>query len=287
MKIGMCMYLWTTNVGPEHEEILRTIKAIGFDGVEIPIFEGAPYEFEQTAKLLDRIGLDRTATSAIGNPEKNPISSDAMERRAGVDYVKWAVECAAAVGARSLCGPLHSTLGHFSGRSPSADELARSVEAQRQIGEHASNYGVCVALEAVNRFECYLVNTMDALCDHVRQIGHPNIRAMYDTFHANIEETDPNSALTKNADHIAHIHISENDRGVPGRGHIPWPEFYAALATTGYDNWLTIESFGRGLPDLAAATRVWRDFAESNEAVCHDGYTHISRSMEKAGLERG
>ncbi len=103
-----------------------------------------------------------------------------------------------------------------------------------------------VGLEALNRFECYLVNTMDALCAHLDEIDHPNIRAMYDTFHANIEEADPIGALTRNKDHVVHIHISENDRGVPGRGNIPWAETYAAIKETGYDGWLTIESFGRG-----------------------------------------
>ena len=287
MKIGMCMYLWTTSVGPDDEALLADIKAAGFDGIEVPIFDGTPADYELTGRMLDRLGLDRTATSAMGNPLQNPISAEAEKRAAGIDYVKWAVECAAAVGARTIAGPLHSTLGHFSGSSPDADEFQRSVNAQLQIGEHAKKFGVTVALEAVNRFECYLVNTMDDLAAHIRAIGHPNIRAMYDTFHANIEEQDPAAALTRNIDVVNHIHISENDRGVPGRGHVAWEQFYAALAETDYDRWLTIESFGRGLPDLAAATRCWRDFAESSEVVYREGYQHIRKSMQKAGLTLG
>ena len=50
----------------------------------------------------------------------------------------------------------------------------------------------------------------------------------------------------------------------------------------GYDGWLTIESFGRGLPALAAATRVWRDFAESPEAVYRDGYRWIRDGWDAA-----
>ncbi|MCR9138682.1 MAG: sugar phosphate isomerase/epimerase [Alphaproteobacteria bacterium] len=284
MKIGMCMYLWATEIGPEHEPVLRDIKATGFNGIEVPIFGGTPGDFKQTGQLLDEIGLARTGTTAISDPAMNLISPDPSERAAGLEYMNWALECCAAVGADTLCGPLHSTLGHFSNEAPTQAEFERSVESQRQVATHAEAAGVTVALEAVNRFECYLVNTMDALCSHVREIGHPNIRAMYDTFHANLEESDPIRALTDNADVIAHIHISENDRGVPGRGHIPWPDTYAAIARTGYDKWLTIESFGRGLPDLAAATKVWREFAESNEAVYRDGFAHISRSMQEAGL---
>ena len=99
---------------------------------------------------------------------------------------------------------------------------------------------------------------------------------------ANIEEADPIAAYTKHVRNIVHIHISENDRGVPGRGNIPWAETFAAIRKSGYDDWLTIESFGRGLKDLAAATKVWRDFAESPEAVYRDGYKHIRNGWKKA-----
>ncbi|GGA10035.1 sugar phosphate isomerase/epimerase family protein [Neptunicoccus cionae] len=284
MKIGMCMFLWTTHIGPEHEPLLASIKEVGFDGVEIPVFEGTPEHYRDTAAMLDRIGLERTAVSAMGDPDMNLISGDAATRKAGLEFMDWAFDCTAALGATQISGPLHSTLGAFSGEGPSKAEIGHFIETQRQLGDLAASRGVVVGLEALNRFECYLVNTMDALCGHVRKINHPNITAMYDTFHANIEETDPIGALTRNADVISHIHISENDRGVPGRGNIPWADTFKAIEQTGYNDWLTIESFGRGLPDLAAATKVWRDFADSPEQVYREGYVHIRACMEKAGL---
>ncbi len=284
MKIGMCMFLWTTTIGPEHQVLLADIRKTGFDGVEIPIFEGAEADFAANGRMLDDLGLQRTAVAANGNPAQSLIAPDAATRQAGIDHMKWALECCAALGATRLSGPLHSTLGHFSGTGPTGAEFERSIACQRQIGEIAKGHGITVCLEALNRFECYLLNTMDALAGHIRAIDHPNIRAMYDTFHANIEEADPIGALTRNKDVVQHIHISENDRGVPGRGNIPWAETYAAIKTIGYDDWLTIEAFGRGLPDLAAATRVWRDFAKSPEAVYRDGFAHIHASMQAAGL---
>ena len=282
MKIGMCMFLWTTHVSEKHAAILRDIKATGFDGVEIPIFEGTPDDYRRLGALLDRIGLERTAVSAIGDPEKNLISPDAATRRAGIAYMRWAVDCASALGAATLSGPLHSTLGHFTGTAPTAAERRRSVSSQRAIGDHAGRCGVTIGLEALNRFECYFLNTMDALSEHIDEIAHPNIKAMYDTFHANIEEADPVGAFTRNVRNVVHVHISENDRGVPGRGHIPWGGTFAAIRASGYDGWLTIESFGRALKDLAAATKVWRDFAESPDAVYRDGYRHIRDGWAKA-----
>lgn len=278
------MFLWTTRVGPEHERLLADIGETGFDGVEIPVFEGTPDDYAALGRRLDGLGLGRTAVSAIGDPALDLISADPALRKAGVDRMRWVLDCSAALGADRVSGPLHSVLGQFSGQGPTADELARAVESQQRIGEHGASVGVTVGLEALNRFECYLVNTMDDLAALVRRIGHPNIRAMYDTFHANIEEADPIGALTRNRAEVVHIHLSENDRGVPGRGNIPWSETFAAIRETGYDDWLTIESFGRGLPDLAAATKVWRDFAESPEAVYRDGYAHIARHLHEIGL---
>lgn len=284
MKIGMCMFLWATRVGPEHTPLLADIRATGFDGVEVPVFEGTPADYARLGEVLDGLGLGRTAVSAIGDPALDLISPDAGVRRAGVERMRWVLECSAALGADRVSGPLHSVLGQFSGQGPTADEVARAVESQQAIGEHAAKLGVTVGLEALNRFECYLVNTMADLAALVRRVDHPNIRAMYDTFHSNIEEADPIAALTRHTAEVVHIHISENDRGVPGRGNVPWAETFAAIRDIGYDGWLTIEAFGRGLPDLAAATKVWRDFAESPEAVYREGYAHIRRQLDAVGL---
>jgi len=282
MKIGFCMLLWTTSLGTEHRELLEQLKATGYDGVEVPVFDGSPDDYAAIGSLLDELGLARTAISVVPTLDKNPLSADAKERDAAVDYLKWCVDCTAALGASCIGGPLHQTLGHFSGESTTDAEFDRAREVHTRAGDHARSAGVSIALEAVNRFESYFVTTMDELGSYVASLDHPAVRAMYDTFHANIEETDPVAAFSRNQEHVIHVHISENDRGVPGRGHVPWPDTFAAIKHSGYEGWLTIEAFGRSLPDLAAATRVWRDFAESPEAVYRDGYAHIRSGWDGA-----
>ena len=283
MKIGFCMFLWTTNVTGKHAKLLKDIKATGYDGVEIPIFEGTPDDYKRLGEMLDRIGLERTAVTAMGDPGMNLISPDATTRRKGIAYMKWAIDCAAALGAVRLSGPVHSTLGAFTGVGPTPRR--RSVRSPRSAPSATmpAKGDVTIGLEALNRFECYLFNTMADLSAHVDEVDRPHIKAMYDTFHANIEEADPIGAYTKHVRNICHIHISENDRGVPGRGNIPWKKTFAAIRESGYDGWLTIEAFGRGLKDLAAATKVWRDFAESPEVVYREGFAHIRKEWKRAG----
>ncbi len=282
MKIGFCMLLWTTSVDASHRGLLEDIKATGYDGVEVPIFDGTPEEYAALGAMLDEIGLGRTVVSIVPTLEQNPLSDDAADRARGVAHMKWLVDCAAALGADGIGGPLHQTLGHFSGEGPTEAEFDRAREVHGQVGDYAQANGQVLALEAVNRFECYFANTQDDICAYTRSLGHPAIKTMYDTFHANLEEADPVAAFARNAADIVHVHISENDRGVPGRGHVPWAETLGAIKASGYDGWLTIEAFGRALPDLAAATRVWRDFAEAPEAYYREGYRMIRDGWDAA-----
>jgi len=282
MKIGFCMLLWTTSVDSSHKALLEDIKATGYDGVEIPIFDGTPDDYAAIGDMLDSIGLGRTAISVIPTLDAHPLSEDPADRARAVAHMTWLIDCAAALGADGIGGPLHQTLGHFSGAGPTEAEFDRAREVHAKVGDHAQANGQVIALEAINRFESYFANTQDDLCAYTRSLNHPAIKTMYDTFHANLEEQDPVAAFTRNAGDIVHVHISENDRGVPGRGHVPWAETFKAIKASGYDRWLTIEAFGRGLPDLAAATRVWRDFAESPEAYYREGYRTIRDGWDAA-----
>jgi D-psicose/D-tagatose/L-ribulose 3-epimerase len=286
VKIGFCMLLWATHLTEEHRPLLEDLKATGYDGVEVPVFGGEPEEFSAIGRMLDDVGLERTAIAALGDPAADPLSPDPEVRDAAVARLRAIVDCTHAVGATQVAGPLQQVLGQFSGAAPTEEERDRAREVHRAVGEHAAERGVVVALEAVNRFESYFATTMGELTAYLDTVDHPSITGMYDTFHANLEERDPVAALTDNLRHVAHIHISENDRGVPGRGHVPWERTFAAIHASGYDGWLTIEAFGRGLPELAAATRIWRDLAESPEAVYRDGYAHIRRHLA-AAPERG
>nr|MBP9914086.1 sugar phosphate isomerase/epimerase [Opitutaceae bacterium] len=101
----------------------------------------------------------------------------------------------------------------------------------------------------------------------------------WDTFHAHIEEKNSPAALESIRQHLVHVHISENDRGTPGTGQVRWAETFATLQKIGYDRWLTIEAFGRALPDLAAATRVWRDLFAKPEDVYTQGLDFIRQGL--------
>jgi D-psicose/D-tagatose/L-ribulose 3-epimerase len=281
MLTGMNLLLWTTHVTQEHFPLFAKLKQVGFDGIEVPLFHGDAAYYKIIRKELDNQGL-RCTTAAGVPPEANPISPDAAVRRAAVDRLKWVIEMSAVLGSDILCGPYHSPLGVFSGAGPTADEKKRAVEVLRQAAEEAKKAKVMLAIEYLNRFECYFLTTAAAARELVKAVDHPHFRMMYDSFHANIEEKHAGATITSIADSFVHVHISENDRGTPGTGHVAWDETFHALRQVGYDGWMVIEAFGRALPDLAAATRVWRDLFPAAEEVYTQGLRFMKEKWASA-----
>jgi D-psicose/D-tagatose/L-ribulose 3-epimerase len=274
MRTGMNLLLWTGFVTSEQYPLLANLKKAGFDGVELPLFEGDANHYKAVAKELKNLGMACTTVTVVGE-ENNPISPDAKIRQAALDRHKWAIEMTALLGGENLCGPYHSPLGVFSGTGPTDDEKKRAADVLRQSAEFAKQHNVMLAIEYLNRFECYFLTTAAQAKALVQAVNHPHLRTMYDTFHANIEEKSPEAAIKNLAGHFVHVHISENDRGTPGTGMVHWDETFKALKEVKYDGWLVIESFGRALAALAAATKVWRDLFPSAEEVYTQGLRFI------------
>ena len=120
MKIGINMLLWTPFVTGDHFPLFGTLKAVGYDGVEMPMFDGTPEHYATVARALADNGLGCTAVTVVPSEDCSPISADARKRRAAVDRIKWAVDCSEALGADVLCGPYYQPLGVFSGAGASA-----------------------------------------------------------------------------------------------------------------------------------------------------------------------
>src|SRR5262249_23433511 len=257
------------------------LKQAGFDGVEIPLFEGDANHYKAVGRELKNHGLSCTAVTVVG-PDANPISPDANVRKAAVERHRWAIEMTATLGGEMLCGPYHSPLATFTGGGPTEDEKQRAVEVFRQSADIAKQHNLMLVIEYLNRFECYFLTTAAQAKELVQRVNHPNFRTMYDTFHANIEEKDVSKVIASLAGNFIHVHISECDRGTPGTGQVHWDETFRGLRKANYDGWLVIEAFGRALPDLAAATRVWRDLFPGAEEVYTQGLRFIKEKWAEA-----
>ncbi len=281
MKFGVNAFIWTANFGPSDIPLLPLLRERGFDGVEIPVFRAAGYPAAQIRKGLEEHGLECTVCSVIPNG-LSLISEDADVRRRTIAHLRESIEAVAEVGADLFGGPLYSPVGYLPGRRRTADEWQWAVEGWRELGSTLAATGVRVALEPLNRFETYFLNTAAdgaALCE---AIGHPNVGLLVDTFHANIEEKNIASAYRTAGRHLLHVHTCENDRGTPGSGHVEWDAVFQALRELNYDGWLTIESFGFALGEISAAASIWRDLAPTPESIAFEGVEFLKRNMARA-----
>jgi D-psicose/D-tagatose/L-ribulose 3-epimerase len=279
MKYGMNLLLWTGEVTDNMLPVCQQLKDAGYDGVELPMFN-LDLDYAALGRKLDAMGLARTSVTIRGEAD-NPISADASVRAKGVALTKRTLDCCAAAGVETLVGPYHSALGLFSGAGPTADEWKWGVESMQQVADYAGTVGVKLGVEALNRFECYLLNTHADATRFVRDVGHPACGMMYDTFHANIEEKNVTAAVKAGGDRLFHIHISENDRSTPGQGAVRWDENFDAIVSSGYNGWLVVEAFGLALPEIAAATKIWRRMYRDEITLATEGLKFMKREIEK------
>jgi D-psicose/D-tagatose/L-ribulose 3-epimerase len=280
MKIGMNLLLWTDQPKPsEHLAILQSIKLWGFDGVEFAADNMDPADALAFGLILKELGLGCTAIAALDAASADPASRDRALRQAALHTLKRAIDNTKALGAVVLCGPLFQGLGRFTGQAPQRDEWDYAVETLREAGEYAETVGVKLALEPINRFEMYMVNTLADGVRFVKQIGLPNVGLLADTHHGNIEERNVPEAWRQAAAHIVHVHISENDRGVPGCGHAVPKAIFETLTEISYDGWLTIEAFGQQVPGLISRLHLWRDYADHPDDAARLGIQYIRRQL--------
>ena len=162
-------------------------------------------------------------------------------------------------------------MGYLPGRRRNEEEWKWGVDFHQQLAPLLEENGIQLAAEPLNRFETYFLNTVDDGVRFVEQIGSPNIGLLVDTFHSNIEEKDVAAAYRASGRHLKHVHTCENDRGIPGSGHTDWKGVLTTLKNMGYDNRLTIESFNSTIPELAAATAIWRDLAPALDDIAFEG----------------
>jgi D-psicose/D-tagatose/L-ribulose 3-epimerase len=273
MKLGMNLFLWTTNVSKDLFPLFPRLKDAGFEGVEIPVSRNNNPIYREIRAALDECGLACTTMFNLG-ADKNPISPDPAVRRKGLDELKWAIDVSREqLRSEALVGPYFSAYAVFSGMGPTTDELRWSAEVMREAALYARD--LRMSIEFLNRFEIYLLNTTQQTAALVDQVGCPNFGILYDTHQAHHEENNLTAAIVSAGKKINHVHFSENQRGTLGTGMVDWIGTVKALKKIDYDNWIMVESFANDVPPLSDLAHVWRNCFGSKTEVYEKGYGFV------------
>jgi len=257
MKFGIHAGLWQARWTDEITPILRVVADLGFDGVEVSLLGMSDEKAEALARAVKNHGLEVTCSDGL-SPDKDITSENHDVRAAGLEYLRWAISTTARIGSRGLAGVVYAPWGVFDPDNK-AVRATRSAEVFGMLDNHLAACDVTLGIEAINRFETDLVNTAEEAANMARASGSDRVGALLDTFHLNIEEKDIPGAIIGAADKLVHFHVSDNDRGVPGSGHVPWGEVRDALREADYDGWVVAEMFVVAGNPASADLNIWRD----------------------------
>ena len=279
MKFGINTFLWTANFGPAHFGLLDGIRKRGFNGIEVALFQPSSFPAGEIRQALAQTNLECTVVSVIPK-NLSLLSEDDSVRKSTIEHMRGCIAATAEVGSRILAGPLYSPVGFLPGRRRNESEWLNAIDAYCDLGTTLAAYDVHLAIEPLNRFETYFLNTTADAVELCREVNHPNIGILWDTFHANIEEKDVAASLLSTGRYLKHVHTCENDRGTPGKGHVDWVGVFRSLKKLGYKEWLTIESFGFAIGEISAAASIWRDIEPSPEDIAWDGIKFLRQSVQ-------
>jgi D-psicose/D-tagatose/L-ribulose 3-epimerase len=274
MKLGVSAFAWTASFGTEHLRLLPQVKEFGFDGLELPMFSPSDLPAAALRREFEANDLDCTVC-AILPPGINPISPEPGVRKRSLAHLVECIETAAEMGARLLGGPIFAPIGYLPPHRPTQDEWKWAVDIFQSVGDLIERHRIDLSIEPVNRSETFFLRTAAEAKEFCEDVGHPCIGVTLDTFHANIEEKNVPAAIDYLGFHLKHMHISENDRGLVGTGHIDFPHCIAALNRIGYDGYLVVEGFGYSAEEPCAPGTLWADMSVSPEEIAANGLSYL------------
>lgn len=260
MRFGAHSMMWTASFREDDLEIFDKLDSFNFDSLEILLDDPEALPVKGIQNKMDETGME-IAGSVTLDEEHNAISPDKEVRDKAVEYLKDRIKIASKLGAPVVSGVTYAGWGYFTGKPRSEEEIKRSKEVIWQVTDLLEETGVTLGVEAINRFETHFLNTAEQAKKFVDQIDHPNVKIHLDTYHMNIEEKDFYEPIKLVGDDLCHVHLCENDRGVPGTGHVNWNEVFRALDEVDYENMAIVESFVPEIEEVAQETAIWRKVA--------------------------
>ena len=202
-----------------------------YDALEITGEPGRK-DAERLLCLVDRAGLQISGCTAnCERPERDLAHPERELRQLAVGYYRGCVDLVGRLGGRTV-GLIPSAEGRLAPLTSYEREWQLAVEAAREVARHAAGRGVALAVEALNRYETFLVNRVEQALAFADEVGVDGVGIAADLFHMNIEEGDPQAALEQAGPHLRELHVADSNRRGLGRGHLPLERLLAAAGDT-------------------------------------------------------
>jgi D-psicose/D-tagatose/L-ribulose 3-epimerase len=276
VKFGAHQFLWKSHWTDADLAILDRARALGLTLFEISLGDDVRFDCRRLRRHAEALGIELSIGPGNAWPMECDIShDDAGHRAKGLAWHKQILERAAECGAAAYCGAIYSHPGRVCRRQPPADELPRAAENLHVLAEHAAGLGVRLVIEPTSRFRNHLVNTSWQAVQLAEMAGHSNLSINLDTYHMITEERDYGAAIRQAASRLWGVHASENDRGVPGGGLVPWPAVFAALREVDGPVRLLMETYRTGPDGFGFERGIFQNLCADPEAFIRQGVAFL------------
>ncbi|MQA75714.1 MAG: TIM barrel protein [Solirubrobacterales bacterium] len=281
--VGASTWIWVSPLTDERlAELAPHVRGLGFDVIELQVEVPGQWDPALAAELASAHGL-ATSLCCVMGADRDLSVADPGVVGPTQDYLRGCIEVAERIGSGVVAGPMYAPVGRLWRLAPGERRatVARVAEALRPLAEHAGERGVRLAVEPLNRYETSLLNTVEQGLELVELVDSQACGLLLDTYHLNIEETDPPAAATAAGSRIAHVHACGTDRGAPGGDRFAWGDFATALRAAAYEGAVCIESFTPEQETIATAAAIWRPLAASPDALAADGLRFLREALAR------
>lgn len=263
MKFGTLYAYWVRDWGADYCALAKKAKKAGFDVLEVgagDLLDMTDAQLEELKATATELGLEISAN--LGPPKDKDVSSaDSAIREAGVKFLCDIMHQMVKIDCKILIGALYNCWPYDFKDLDKEGLWKRAVEGMQRVGDEADRLGITIALEVLNRFETLLLTDASEGVQFCRDVNRKSVKVLLDTFHMNIEEDDLPAAIRATGEWLAHLHVGEGNRKLPGMGHLDWTAIGSALKDIGFDGMVVMEPFMKAGGSVGSDIKVWRDLS--------------------------
>lgn len=278
LPIGIHLSYWQVQWDDDLLPLIQKAKSAGFDVAEFPLLFPGDLNYRVLRSELDNLGMLASCGTGLG-PTTDITHPNSSIRKDGIKYLQSCLEGAAKLGSPGLGGVTYAPWGFFPD-DDWGDRLKRCVASLKDVVIIAEDNNVLIHMELLNRFEGYLINTVEQGLAIIDEVDSKYLKLHLDTFHLNIEADHIGDEIRKAGKYLGHFHLVANNRKIPGEGHIPWNEVRQALKDVGYQGYLVTECFVNPAGEVGKGLFIWRQLAEDLDLSAKQAAQFIKQEMK-------
>ena len=279
-KLGIHAFCFTPGWEAKNADAeLPPLKELGIGVVELPLLRPAEFDAKGTRKAFEKHGMG--VTCSLGLPHHLDPNRDL---KACTDFLDHALNVTAEAGSKILSGVTFGSIGKTSGRPRTDAEYDAMCMMISHAASTSKSLDLRLGLEPCNRYETHLLNTGQQTVEALNRIGADNTFVHLDTYHMNIEEVSMYQSCLDAGSRLEYIHLSESNRGVPGRGCLKWEDTFAGLKAVDFRGTMTLESFIYVDDDIAGGLALWRPVTDQPGDILKVGIPFLIEQASAAGI---